>query len=118
MKANEVLLLRDWVKRNRSWVLQERPKMADVRVKAETDLSFSCPSGAIADCMDYEKLPRRLGKDAAKIQGLTEERNKYRSAFLKLVMITSVAPDLANELREILAFDAEVDDLLKDKRVG
>lgn len=118
MKASQVLLLRDWVKRNRSWVLQDRPKMDAIRVRAETDLNFKCPSGPICDCMDAEGLPRRLGKDAAKIQGLTEERDKYRAAFYKLLTITSVNQDLASELREILAFDAEVAELLQKKRAS
>jgi hypothetical protein len=118
MKATHVLLLRDWVKQNRSWVLQERPKMTEVREKAEGDLGFKCPPGPICDCMDAEGLPRRLSKDAAKLQGLTEERDKYRAAFYKLLTITSVNAHLAAELRDILAFDAEVAELLQKKKVS
>lgn len=118
MKAMHVLLLREWVKKNRGWVLQERPQMAAIRQKAETDLGFKCPSGPIGDCMDAEGLPRRLSKDAAKMQGLTEERDKYRAAFYKLLTISSVNAHLAAELREILAFDEEVAELLQKKRVG
>jgi hypothetical protein len=118
MKATQVLILRDWVKQNRSWVLQERPQMSAIREKAELDLGFKCPSGPIGDCMDAENLPRRLSRDAAKLQGLTEERDKYRAAFYKLLMISSVNTHLATELREILAFDAEVAELLQKKRVS
>jgi hypothetical protein len=118
MKASQVLALREWVRRNRSWVLQERPLMVAIREKAEGDLGFRCPSGPIGDCMDAESLPRRLSKDAAKMQGLTEERDKYRAAFYKLLTITSVNSNLAAELRDILAFDAEVAELLQKKRVS
>ena len=118
MKASQVLALREWVKKNRSWVLQDRPQMSVIRERSEKELGFKCPCGPIADCMDAEGLPRRLSKDAAKIQGITEERDKYRSAFYKLLTITSVSANIAAEIRDILAFDAEVAELLQRKKVS
>lgn len=113
MKASDVFLLRDWIKKNRTRLISDRPKLVDIRAEVELALQVKCSSGAISDCMDAEKMPRRMGKDAAKIQGLTEERDKYRSILIKMLALSGVSPIIAAELRELLAFDKEVSELIK-----
>jgi hypothetical protein len=115
MRASDVFLLRDWIKNNRTRLISERPKLSDIRGEAELALQLKCSIGAISDCMDAEKMPRRMGKDAAKIHGLTEERDKYRSILVKMLALNGVNPIIANELRELLAFDKEVSDLIKHR---
>jgi len=109
MKANDVFKVLKWVQSNRQWMLGDaKPIMQSIRAKAEYDMNFKCSVSVIRDCMIESGVPVRRSKEAARIQGLEERCEMYRTLFLKVAAFTNVPQEIAADLRESMDLDAEV----------